>query len=263
MYSRLAAALILLSSCASAQQPSHLPFLTSSFKAKTVVFREPQEKKNLHYDATGELLEPGKSVPPPMYGVMKVEKVEIKGKNAVLKGRRLILFLDSASPKLHVLPGEELKVTIRDVAPLTEKMLSETLLRIFVPQDYTLLLEQYAEALRADISKGTFFEQEVPGFCTVYSMGKGSGVTIPKPIHIPDPEYPGVPQMKRVDGKSIWRVILNDSGLIQAALRKETHDADFDISSLEALRKWRFEPALKEMKPVCSVFNVEVNFKLH
>lgn len=62
-------------------------------------------------------------------------------------------------------------------------------------------------------------------------------------------------------GISVIGLIVNSEGMPESLVVERSLSADFDQQALDAVRQYRFKPAMKEGKPVAVSINVEVNFR--
>ena len=91
----------------------------------------------------------------------------------------------------------------------------------------------------------------------------GGGVSPPRLIYSPDPEYSDQARKERFQGTCrLWLVVSAD-GIPRDIRVTRTLGFGLDEKAIEAVRQWTFEPALKDGRPVAVRINVEVNFRLH
>jgi len=91
----------------------------------------------------------------------------------------------------------------------------------------------------------------------------GPGITAPRPISTPDPEYPkGARDAKREGTVQLWCVIGTD-GMVHDVRVMKSLGHDLDESSMTTVRKWKFEPAMKAGEPIAVQVNVETTFRLY
>jgi len=91
----------------------------------------------------------------------------------------------------------------------------------------------------------------------------GPGMTPPRAILAPDPDYPDAARRAKKQGTVVLRCIVGEDGLVRDAQVKTSLRGDLDASALQAVREWKFEPATKDGKPVAVQVNVEVTFRLY
>lgn len=87
--------------------------------------------------------------------------------------------------------------------------------------------------------------------------------TLPQQVYNPPPEYPLAARRQRLEGSVVVEVeVLEDGSTAGARIVKDCDVPLFSASALEAVRKWKFQPALRGGKPVRSLERVRFVFKL-
>jgi|CZKR01.1.fsa_nt_gi protein TonB len=89
------------------------------------------------------------------------------------------------------------------------------------------------------------------------------GVTAPKPVYHPDPEYTDRARKKKIRGPVVVSIVVTDEGKVRDAQIASGLDKDLDKQALKAVSAWRFEPATKDGKPVAVRIKVEVDYRLY
>ena len=95
----------------------------------------------------------------------------------------------------------------------------------------------------------------------VFRPGVG-GVTAPRAIYKPDPEYSAEARQAKYQGTVVLNLIVDAHGVPQGIRVARSLGMGLDEKALEAVRQWRFEPAMKDGKPVAVAVSVEVSFRL-
>ena len=90
----------------------------------------------------------------------------------------------------------------------------------------------------------------------------GPGVTPPKPIYKPEPQYSPEALNARVQGTVVFQVVINEAGVIVSPSVLSPLGFGLDEKALEAIQGWRFEPGRKDGKPVSIQATIEVHFRL-
>lgn len=90
----------------------------------------------------------------------------------------------------------------------------------------------------------------------------GNGVSPPRPIHTPDPEYSEEARRAHFQGTCVLWLIVDPDGHTRNIRVARTLGKGLDEKAIEAVSKWRFEPARKDGQPVAVQVNVEVSFRL-
>jgi TonB family protein len=91
----------------------------------------------------------------------------------------------------------------------------------------------------------------------------GGGVSSPRPIFTPDPEYSEEARKARYQGTCILWLVVDRDGKPRDIRVMQSLGLGLDEKAIEAVKLWRFEPAKKDGKPVAVQVNVEVTFRLY
>ena len=91
----------------------------------------------------------------------------------------------------------------------------------------------------------------------------GGGVSAPRPIDTPDPEYSEEARKAKYQGVVLLWLIVDQNGNPKQIKVERPLGMGLDQKAIEAVRKWKFAPAEKDGRPVAVQINVEVNFKLY
>ena len=95
----------------------------------------------------------------------------------------------------------------------------------------------------------------------VYKVG--GGVTAPRVIYAPDPEFSEEARKAKYQGTVVLWLVVGQDGRTHNIRVQQTLGMGLDEKATEAIRRWRFEPARKDGVPVAVQINVEVNFRLY
>ncbi len=91
----------------------------------------------------------------------------------------------------------------------------------------------------------------------------GGGVSAPRVLSSPDPEYSEEARKAKYQGVCVLWLIVGPDGHPRDVRVARSLGMGLDQKAIEAVRQWKFEPALKDGKPVAVQINVEVNFRLY
>jgi TonB family protein len=91
----------------------------------------------------------------------------------------------------------------------------------------------------------------------------GGGVSAPRALDTPDPEYSEEARKAKYQGTCILWLIVDPNGRPRDIKVARALGMGLDEKAIEAVRNWKFEPAMKDGKPVAVQINVEVNFRLY
>jgi protein TonB len=95
-----------------------------------------------------------------------------------------------------------------------------------------------------------------------YVPGKG-GVSLPVAIVTPEAEFSDEARREKYQGVCLISIIVDAQGNPQNPRILRRLGMGLDEKALDAVRKYRFKPAMKGGKPVPVVMAVEVNFRLY
>jgi TonB family protein len=109
-------------------------------------------------------------------------------------------------------------------------------------------------------SQGTNLGKEGPGDGT---FRVGGGVSAPRVTYAPDPEYSEKARKAGYRGTCVLWLVVDAKGLPRDIRVTRAVGMGLDEKAIEAVRTWRFKPAMKNGVPVAVQINVEVNFRLY
>ena len=91
----------------------------------------------------------------------------------------------------------------------------------------------------------------------------GGGVSAPRALDTPDPEYSEEARKAKYQGTCVLWLIVGPDGKPRDVKVARALGMGLDQKAIEAVRNWKFQPAMKDGKPVAVQINVEVNFRLY
>jgi periplasmic protein TonB len=91
----------------------------------------------------------------------------------------------------------------------------------------------------------------------------GGGVSAPRPIYNPEPEYSEEARKAKYQGVVVLALIIGPDGRPRDVKVVRQLGLGLDEKAIETVRTWRFEPAKKDGQAVSVAINVEVNFNLY
>lgn len=91
----------------------------------------------------------------------------------------------------------------------------------------------------------------------------GGGVSAPKAIYDPDPEYSEEARRAKFQGTVLLWVVVGVDGRPRDIRVQRSVGMGLDEKAIEAVRQWRFEPSMMDGHPVASQVNIEVSFRLY
>jgi protein TonB len=91
----------------------------------------------------------------------------------------------------------------------------------------------------------------------------GGGVSAPRAIYSPDPEYSEEARRAKFQGIVVLWMIVGVDGRPRDIRVVRTAGMGLEEKAIGAVRTWRFEPARKDGQPVAVQISVEVSFRLY
>ncbi len=95
----------------------------------------------------------------------------------------------------------------------------------------------------------------------VYRPGFG-GVTAPRAIYDPEPEYSDEARKAKYQGNVLLWAVIGADGHPRDVRVQRSLGMGLDQKAIDAVKTWRFSPATKDGQPVAVQVNIEVNFRL-
>lgn len=91
----------------------------------------------------------------------------------------------------------------------------------------------------------------------------GDGITAPRRIESPPPQYTMEARKERIQGVVIVQVVIDETGNVGNISVLKGLPKGLSEAAVEAIRQWKFEPARDEDgQPVAVYYNLTINFKL-
>ena len=91
----------------------------------------------------------------------------------------------------------------------------------------------------------------------------GGGVSAPRVVYQPDPEYSEEARKAKFQGTCVLWLVVGPDGRPRDLRVARSLGLGLDEKAIEAVKTWKFEPAMKDGKPVAVQINVEVSFRLY
>ena len=91
----------------------------------------------------------------------------------------------------------------------------------------------------------------------------GGGVSAPRVTYQPDPEYSEEARKAKYQGTCVLWLVVGPDGRPRDIRVARSLGLGLDEKAIEAVKTWKFEPAMKDGKPVAVQINVEVSFRLY
>jgi TonB family protein len=91
----------------------------------------------------------------------------------------------------------------------------------------------------------------------------GGGVSAPRAVFSPDPEYSEEARKAKYQGVCVLWLVVGPDGRPRDIQVKRSLGLGLDEKAIQAVNSWRFEPGMKDGKPVAVQISVEVDFRLY
>ncbi len=102
-----------------------------------------------------------------------------------------------------------------------------------------------------------------PGSSYGNAIRLGKGVTAPRAIFTPEPEFSEEARKIKLQGVVVLGIMVGADGHPRNLRIERSLGYGLDEKALEAVRTWRFEPGTKDGHPVSVQMNIEVHFNLY
>jgi len=91
----------------------------------------------------------------------------------------------------------------------------------------------------------------------------GHGVTPPRAIYSPDPEFSEEARHAGHRGTCVLWLIVDNKGTPRDIMVKRSLGMGLDEKAVETVRQWKFKPAMKDGVPVAVQVSIEISFRLY
>ncbi len=76
------------------------------------------------------------------------------------------------------------------------------------------------------------------------------------------PRYPADLRRARIEGYVVILFLLNETGQVEEPHVESSSRPEFEEPALEAVRRWKFKPGMKEGEPVATFMRLPIRFKI-
>jgi TonB family protein len=282
----------LLTSTSLSQAPDTPQGLPKSLEKHAYVLRHDYVTPNLKFSSTGQVISDAKEGFGPSDGKVYVLQAQLSPDNLILTGKRPVyLFVPKTQTWQMTNLGKPVSIEIRiptneSASTAIPRLIDEVFLKESElaglecsNEEQPLLIDDVVNHARKDKQPelppvGNLSELHLyclPGGDRAYKVGRG--IKAPHVKHAADPEYSEDAKRARLEGTSTLIAIVNPSGSTSAiSIMKPlgqnlTQDLaiiafELDQRAVEAVSKWKFDPAVFGATVVPVVIKIEVNFRL-
>jgi len=96
----------------------------------------------------------------------------------------------------------------------------------------------------------------------VYRTGT-KGISLPRPTYRPSAEYSEKARKLKIQGQVILSAVVTSAGELADIKVTKSLGYGLDEKAMEPLRRWKFQPAMKDGKPVSVEITIEQDFHLY
>lgn len=175
------------------------------------------------------------------WGQRTVKTVSLMGRLPMVQDRELWLSTHYRLPLMQVMRSERGKITQTVVS--------------FVAGEPDAALFQIPPGFK--VSDAPPPPEPAPGTVRI-----GNGVSEPLVLKMAYPEFSEEARRKKVNGNVLVSLVVDENGLPQNVKVVRGLGLGLDEKAVEAVKQYRFKPAMREGVPVKVELNVEVNFQI-
>ena len=95
-----------------------------------------------------------------------------------------------------------------------------------------------------------------------YTKGSVGGLTMPKPLYTPDPDYSEDARKARFQGVVTLQAVVRKDGSVDVVGVVHSPGYGLDQEAVKSVRQWRFRPGTRNGRPVDIQLSIEVNFRI-
>lgn len=266
----------------SADQQDVAAILKRHYVDQALILRRAVEKNKQMYDSAGILAGDAKDGPWTVYAGVMPKKIALSASELRIEGYRLEFAFDAREKALAPYKSKQhIQLVVGLAEPLTTIDQAEAILaKVFaltdddviasVPEIWKPYLKRRA-ALKKDPSLAS---AEVDGLqplarpkpMTQAEMDKKEkelGVTAPKAISTPEPNYSSFAKKHNFQGLVVLTAVVGADGQVHNAYIARPAGMGLDEQAIEVMKYWRFKPGTKNGRPVPVEMSLEIQFNLY
>jgi TonB family protein len=112
------------------------------------------------------------------------------------------------------------------------------------------------------LAAGTSCQQVEKSLDMVPQFRRGTNVSPPRALSQPDPSYSDKARLIKYSGVVVLVIDIDTRGEVAAVQDVKPIGLGLDEKAIETVRRWRFQPALRDGTPVAAKVGVEVSFRI-
>lgn len=228
--------------------------LKKHYEKQILVLRTPFQPGDQQFDSTGKPLKDPPANQWRVYGPLLITSIKSERNKLRLEGVRVSSPRDlKPAHQMLLQSGKTIKVDIHLDHPLSSADDAQAILdRVFFPELKAAPYSQ-PEYRRPDQDLGA--GQNI--------QHVGSGVSAPKAIYAPDPDFSDQARKAKYQGTVVMNVLIDATGRVARIKLTRPLGMGLDEKAMEKITTWKFNPATRDGQPVAVEVNVEVSFNLY
>jgi len=224
----------------------------------------PYIAPDLKFDADGNLVGTSALGPWTMNSSIQVDNVAVKDASFEIDGERVILIVPNSKATVTVptLTGRKVHLSLAIKPPVDEHAIRVALGNIFSGQNVDERFNSYWKpAVDMDAPCKAIVKEHPDGVVgtlvgnPVYACVKSNVVSKPKGASTP---APGAGSKKPMVGTAKLRIVVDDVGTPAIIMAKTASKGDYGQAALQAIAQWKYNPAMKDGKPVPYMLDIEL-----
>ncbi|HEX7287150.1 MAG TPA: energy transducer TonB [Candidatus Angelobacter sp.] len=253
--------------------------LNKHYLNQTLVLRRAVTENSQTYDSAGTLLSPAHEGPWTVCSGLKPTAIRITTDEVRIEGDRLTFAFESPQTGLAPTktPGKNKKKNhIQIMVKLSEPLVSleqadAVLSKVFamtdddviqsVPEFWKNYLTKRTELKKAPESRKAEAENPARKKDAVFNVG--NGVTAPRAIHTPEPNFSDVAKEAKYHGVVVLSAVIDETGRVLNPYITRPAGMGLDEKAIEVVQSWRFKPGMRDGQPVKVEMTLEIAFNLY
>ena len=256
--------------------------INSSYGGKILTLRHFYEGEHLAFRADGSLVTPAEVGPWTVDAQIAVKSIQLRDRALDIRARRVCVIFDrkgkryrdvlkwlaETDPKderglQQYFRENEVEVEIQfPSGPPDSYEIAAAMDTIFLKPG-ELIGDVVPDSWREYFDKIEGQSRSVPSTDeTVYRVKPGE-VSVPRQIYAPEPEFSEEARLAKFQGSLTLAVIVDSSGNTRDIRVVSPLGLGLDEKAIEAVGAWKFEPAVKDARPVAVPVEVEFEFHLN
>jgi len=258
--------------------------LESDYVNKVLTLRHFYTGNHLSFAANGTLIGLEATGPWTLDGQLRVQRIELRGQSLDIQGRRLSLVFDKkGKPSRDVVELiDESEPNADERRKMEEPFLNRTVeIEIALGPGETIEAEIESAMDAVFVKPSESMAELVPDCWREYfEKSEGRAITVrnttlaplrespgvvspPRPVSTPEPEFSEDARRAKYQGTVLLSFIVDTSGQVLDVRITTPLGMGLDEKAVDAVRKWKFEPAKKDGEPVPVQIAVETDFHLY